>query len=184
MNKHLISAAASVAFLVGATGLFVTPSAQAAPLLSYAAKFICGPQNGDIDVVKGLYATTINIHNPNFRDIKFLKKAVIALPERTTPRGVISQRRNEGLAPDQAIGVDCRDIRGLFAGVALPQHFEGFLVIEVPPDPATGLIRELDVIGKYTARLRDTAGSPADPNDDVTTLDVEQYSPKRVDDTQ
>lgn len=160
--------------------LLTLPLGVHAQMWQYSAKFICGAQTGDTDVVKGLYATTVNIHNSLNIPVQFRKKAVIALPERTLPRGKISNIVGESLGPGEAMGVDCKDIRSLFpATPVLPTHIEGFLVVEIgstagtPTDP-------LDVVAKYTARHR-TGTNTADPNSyDVETLDVERVPPKQM----
>ena len=78
----------SCCFLVLATIFADQASAQGLPppLIQYAAKFACGrvPANtaaggGDADVVVGVYATSINIHNSQAKTtIKFRKKIVVA----------------------------------------------------------------------------------------------------------
>lgn len=152
------------------------------PFLSYAAKFVCGPQSVDTDVVKGRYATTVNVHNPQATlPVQFFKKAVIALPERSN-FGPISQGVTETLPPDIAIGIDCRDIISLFAGVSLPLHIEGFVVLEVPPitTPAGTFFPVLDVVAKYTARHR-TGTSTTDPTIyDVETLAIVPITPQQI----
>jgi hypothetical protein len=169
----------SVAAILGLTAV-TDVQAQAGTILSYAAKFVCGPLGTDQDVVKGVYATTINIHNPQFMAIPFMKKAVVALAERSTTPGQISQKWPEQLAPDAAMGVDCRDIRELFVPpIPTTKHFEGFLVIEVPPTPQ-GAHLELDVVGKYTARHRTGAGGLADVTTDVESIDVVPYTGRLV----
>jgi len=160
--------------------LLTLPLGVHAQMWQYSAKFICGAQTGDTDVVKGLYATTVNIHNSLNTTVDLRKKAVIALPERTLPRGRISPVVIDTLKPDEAMGVDCRDIRSLFpVPPALPTHIEGFLVVE-PFSPAGIPTDPLDVVAKYTARHR-TGTNTTDPNSyDVETLDVERIPPKKL----
>jgi len=155
--------------------------AQVAPaIVSYAAKFVCGATRTDTDVVRGLYGTAVNIHNPLLQlPVTFTKKAVIALPERSKLRGPISDRVSETLKPDEAMSVDCVDIRRLFGDVAIPAHFEGFLVIETH-SPVEIVDHPLDVVAKYTARHR-TGTNTADPTVyDVETMDIETITPKRI----
>ena len=166
---------AIVLALVGATGLWTAPEVQAQQVLfAYSAKFVCGTRTvdaaGGSDVVRGRYATTINIHNPRFQGVSFRKKAVLALPQRADP-GRISEFVGEQLQPDGALGVDCPDIRALFGG-ALPLFIEGFVVIYSPV--------ELDVVGVYTARHRPLPGTPDTSQYDVESIDVETNEPKRV----
>jgi hypothetical protein len=160
--------------LVGMLGLCLEAEAQ---VLSYAVKFVCGTRNSDAQVVSGIYATTVNIHNPQRETVKFRKKAVIGLPQSRDP-GPIAQFVDEELPSDGALGMDCRDIRVLFLPAALPSFIEGFVVIHVAPPP-TG--REtLDVVGVYTARHRTGDGAPS--TFDVETIDVEEVRPKLISD--
>jgi hypothetical protein len=170
--------------------LVVTTSVQAQvpppppPFASYAAKFVCGRQDVDTDVVKGRYATTINVHNPQATiPVQFFKKAVIALPERSPNFGPISRGVQESLPPDFAMGIDCTDIISLFPAGSLPTHIEGFVVIEVPPQGvgAAPVIPLLDVVAKYTARHRTTAVAGSDPvATDVETLEILPITPQQI----
>jgi len=82
-------------------------------------------------------------------------------------------------SPDQALGVDCNDIRSLFPGIVLPAEIDGFVVIEVPSQAATGFFPLLDVIGKYTVRHEDTRGS--DPTiSDANSLNVVPVTAKKI----
>jgi len=137
-------------------------------LLSYSAKYVCGTRTLEQAVVRGVYETSINIHNPHFVQVSFQKKAVIALPQRL-PFGRISPFKNERFLADQARGVDCVDIRNLFVPPATG-FIEGFLVIYVDPR------LPLDVVGVYTARER--IGSSADfPQYDAKSIAVERVTP-------
>ena len=167
-----------VIFLTMALFLFMPVGEAGADMLSYAAKFVCGSKSTDTGAVKGLYATGVNIHNPQLKEVQFMKKAVVAFAERNTTRGPISGIHPEVLDSDQAMEVDCKDIRdGLFTGVALPAHIEGFVVIMVPVDPTGGIVPELDVVTKVTARHR---GSATDFTSDVESIDIETVNPKRI----
>jgi hypothetical protein len=81
-------------------------------LIVYSAKFLCGPAFGGEGVQPGSYSTAINIHNPHNETIYLFKKAVIALRE-DEPRGRISAFHKVRLAPDEAIEIDCIDIKSL-----------------------------------------------------------------------
>jgi hypothetical protein len=150
--------------------------AQTPSILSYGAKFVCGT-NAPGNFVYGIYATTVNIHNPHFVPVVFKKKAVIALSQRSEP-GEISPLVEEALGPDAALGVDCTDIRNLFP--TKPKGFiEGFLVIQVYPASDQGDLFELDVVAAYTARHR--TGTDSDTKKyDIESMDVEEVSPKTV----
>ncbi len=140
-----------------------------APYNSYAAKFSCGTATVDADVVKGTYATSINIHNPQAQTpVTFFKKVVTAPEEGqgSSKIAVLSGPNLDVLNPDQAQQVDCPLI---VKALDLSGHIEGFVVIEVPPQPAgTTATPALDVVGKYTAR----AGASG--------FDVVVYSPKVI----
>src|SRR5262249_28778060 len=73
-----------------------------------AAKFSCGKESADEpdDVVTGVYASSINIHNPQAKiTVAFVKKIVVALREGTT---FLPPKISRGvLRPDQADRVDC-----------------------------------------------------------------------------
>ncbi len=163
--------------LKAAIGLFVSgmvwagsaqeASAQTA-LLAYSAKFVCGTRGAEVGVVRGVYETSVNIHNPHFTQAAFKKKAVIALPQRSPP-GRISAFKNELLLADQARGVDCVDIRNLFAPPA-GGFIEGFLVIYVDPK------LPLDVVGVYTARER-LGSNPDFAQYDAKSIAVERVTP-------
>ena len=166
-----------LSLLVGAAVL-ASPAAKAAPPLEppfaqYAAKFVCGPITADEDVVEGVYATSINIHNPQATlEVGFVKKFVVANQEGTTLAQPVVKRDN--LLPDLAERVDCPVIYAALERSA-QSHVEGFLIIEVPPVSTTGAAGGasplLDVIGKYTARQ---------PTSEVQTLDIVVYSPEQI----
>lgn len=171
--------------LMGVIGLVTAPEAHAqlpAPYWSYSAKFVCGdpppsPFADDVPVSDFTkYATVINIHNPsNVITMQFDKKAVIALSQRDFPRrGEISPFRDESLKPDEALGVDCQDIRELFEPDAVG-FIEGFLVIQVAPIFGVPPDRDdhdapLDVVGVYTARKVAGAGQAAGVTEDVKEI--------------
>ena len=162
-----------VALVAIAAGATFAAQEAAAQTLVYSAKFVCGTNTSDQGVVIGLYETSVNIHNPHFREVRFQKKAVIALPQRSQQRGPISKRRLERLKSDEAVGVDCVDIRALFGTTAPTGFIEGFVVLYVPRS------FPLDVVGVNTARER--KGSSADtPIYDVSSISVERVTPINV----
>ena len=150
----LLLSAASFFGILSAAG---ARAQLAPPFLEYPAKFTCGKESVDEpdDVVTGVYATSINIHNPQARlSVTFLKKIVVAQREGITPRSPVISQGN--LRPDLADRVDCRFI---FAHLPppIPPDVEGFVVLEVPPFAGTtGIQPELDVVAKYTARAATT----------------------------
>jgi hypothetical protein len=168
MTKRLLPLSCSLllsAMVAGGT------NAQGLPFIEYAAKFTCGPVSpdaaggGDADVVIGVYATSINIHNPQATPVKFRKKIAVSNPE-GREFGKVIIVNDEMLDPDQAERVDCP----LIFKVLQPaeRHIEGFVVLEIPAGDRQPL---LDVVGKYSAR-------PS--NGEVSTLDVVIYSPKEI----
>jgi hypothetical protein len=123
----------------------------APPYDEYAAKFTCGTESAkeSDDVVAGVYASSINIHNPQAKTtVVFVKKIVIALREGTNffPPKVLRGI----LGPDQADRVDCAFIAKVL-GLTAPFYVEGLVVLEVPT-PTGAPSPQLDVIAKYTAR--------------------------------
>jgi hypothetical protein len=123
----------------------------------YAVKFICGKSDGEI-LAPGVYFTAINVHNPNYTPVTFRKKVAVALPGEKPGR--VSSFFDARLGPDEALEIDCPDIR---------KHAEtddgfikGFVVIESPV--------ELDVVAVYTA-----AGATGQ----IETLHTERVSPRR-----
>jgi hypothetical protein len=124
----------------------------APPYNSYAAKFSCGTATVDADVVKGTYATSINIHNPQSQlAVTFFKKVVTAPEEGQGSGRIVVLSKAEVLPADQAQQVDCPLIVKV---LNVSGHIEGFVVIQVATQPAgtTGTPPALDVVGKYTAR--------------------------------
>jgi len=160
----------SCAWLLGMV-LAVGAQAQATPpYLSYSAKFTCGTESAaeSDDVVTGVYATSINIHNPQAGvTVPFVKKIVVAKREGTDFVQPIIL--NGVLRPDQADFVDCNFIN-VFLPVALP-YVEGFIVLQVPPTPGAPVQPVLDVMAKYTARA--SAG-------EVSTQNVVEIHPQSI----
>ena len=166
--KHLMFLSISAA----TCGLSINhASAQAGPnppFTSYAAKFSCGLLAADSDVVKGTYATSINIHNPQATvPVTFAKKFVLANPEGQHPGAIVIH--TDTLGPDIAERVDCPLIRQVLDTTA--SHIEGFIVLEVLPQ---GQFRPvLDVVGKYSARSTGATSS-------VTSFNVTRYEGKWI----
>lgn len=150
--------------------------ALAPPFLEYAAKFACGqvpPRGplggGDADAVVGVYATSINIHNPQAAvQVQLTKKIVVANQEGPNRGRIVVLPPDLPLQPDQAERVDCPLIfHALDSGATV--HTEGFVVIEIPVNPNQQAF--LDVVGKYSAR-------PS--TGEVSSFDVVVYSPREI----
>jgi uncharacterized repeat protein (TIGR01451 family) len=118
----------------------------------YAAKFICGRQTDpqDLTLAPGQYATAINIHNPNDEKVHFFKK--VALTERDQKPGRVLPVAVDGLLYDQALRLDCMDLRRRLALTNSNEALlEGFAIIQSP--------RSLDVTGVYTTSALRCEGS-------------------------
>jgi len=132
------------------------------PINVYSAKFLCGalpptPQ-GQIEhgpVKPGNYQTAINVHNPYFQPVTFVKKAILMYATDATfqqgfeiprPPGQLVQAT---LEPDFGLEIDCADIRQvLLKGMTPPTSnafIKGWVVIET-----SGKVT-LDVVSAYTA---------------------------------
>jgi hypothetical protein len=154
----ILSMSASLALALSAGSAAAQATSLPPPYNSYAAKFACGVATADADVVKGTYATSVNIHNPQSQlPVTFFKKVVQAFQECTGPTcpppKIVVLNSNEILQPDQAERVDCPLIARALGVTLTTTHVEGFVVIQVPPQPTgTTSIPFLDVVAKYTAR--------------------------------
>jgi hypothetical protein len=154
------------------------------PYLSYAAKFVCSETGNDLDVVTGLYRSTINIHNPQAQQpVTFLKKVVLAHEEGQSGCAIVVNPR-EILQPDAAEQVDCvviheavfQNPQKCFPPGTTTTVLEGFVVIQVPAEntgPAVLPSPVLDVVGNYTARPRKGQG-------DVSTQNIVVFSPQEI----
>ncbi|MGH8249753.1 MAG: hypothetical protein ACREVI_03480 [Steroidobacteraceae bacterium] len=123
----------------------------------YAAKLICGVQADpeDLRLAPGLYATSINIHNPHDGDIAFFKKLALAYPPAEQRAGDVIPIGVDTLAYDEALKTDCNELSGRVADAVAADtaYFEGFVVVQSPVS--------LDVTGVYTTAAVDESGRPA-----------------------
>jgi hypothetical protein len=140
-------------------------------MFEYVAKVVCGIQSDprDMRLTPGAYATTINIHNPNDGVVRFIKKKLaLTFPPKEQKAGEVFDSIGEGphvLEPDQALAVDCMDIREELFKDGFPGgsgYIEGFVVIQSPAS--------LDVTAVYTSAALDEAGQPTGHS----SIDVEQ----------
>jgi hypothetical protein len=138
-------------------------------MFEYVAKLICGLQRspGDMRLTRGFYATTINIHNPNRDEVGFFKKLVLTFPPEEQRPGDRTDIGDHVLGPDEALAVDCTDIRRQLGGFPTP-YIEGFVVIQSRAS--------LDVTAVYTSAALDADGR-------VTAhsgIDVEQIRERQI----
>ena len=132
----------------------------------YAAKIICGTQRDpkNTRLARGFYATAINIHNPNNKDVKFKKKLALTFPPDAQRPGRVSHIAIDEMAPDEALEVDCLDIqKRLFPGGLPAPYIKGFVVIQSSDS--------LDVTAVYTTAALNKQGTKLDGH---SSIDVEQ----------
>jgi hypothetical protein len=163
---------------------------------SYAAKFVCGYQSpfptpgtqlaGEPVFKPGNYATSITIHNPNYRGVNVMKKIVMLVDGRKP--FVIREPEAVGrtftdtlvLGPDFATMDDCNRIYA-WTGSALPPFpapvISGYLVVLSQT--------ELDVDATYTAAAPGGTETPATGKVSPSqpsglSIDEERVTGKRV----
>lgn len=125
-----------------------TPTPDPDKVFQYAAKFICGIQEKDGNILRlarGMYATSINIHNPGPKDADFRKRIALAYPPAEQKPGRVTDFVKDKLGPGEALKVDCEDISKNFLPQIFPAatpYVEGFVTIQSA--------NRLDVVGVYT----------------------------------
>jgi hypothetical protein len=131
-------------------------------MFEYVAKLVCGLQRdpSEMRLTRGFYATTINIHNPNEGEVGFFKKFAFTFPPEEQTPGEVRDIGEHVLRPDEALAVDCTDIRRQL-GFPRP-YIEGFVVIQSR--------ESLDVSAVYTSAALDANGRPTAQSG----IDVEQ----------
>jgi hypothetical protein len=147
-----------------------SPAVIEPPLFEYAAKVICGLQKDPegMRLVRGFYATAINIHNPGEDAVRFSKKLALTFPPEEQRPGEILPIGLDTLRPDEALEVDCEDIRRKLFPNGFPESYiKGFVVIQSPSS--------LDVTAVYTAADLDKEGRPAG----LGGIDVEEVRGRR-----
>lgn len=137
----------------------------------YAAKLICGIQKDpkDMRLARGFYATTINVHNPQRETQTFFKKLALTIPPGRQRPGKVIPIAEDRLEPDQALAVDCNELRDRLFNGTLPAPFiEGFVVIQSKSS--------LDVTGVYTTATLGRDGL-AQNHSSVHVLQVRERAP-------
>jgi hypothetical protein len=113
---------------------------QSATLFMYAAKFICGKDEGRI-LSPGQYFTAVNVHNASpVKPATYIKRFAVALPSERP--GPISPFARGVLKPDEAMTIECENIIK-HTGITPAPLLEGFALIYS--------LQELDVVPVYTA---------------------------------
>lgn len=131
----------------------------------YVAKVVCGMQEdpADLRLARGLYATTINIHSPGLTRAQFFKKLALTYPPGGQLPGAILPIATDTLREDQALAVDCMDIRERVFPNGFPTpYIEGFVVVQST--------QALDLTAVYTTTALNANGQV----DDHSSIDVEQ----------
>ena len=131
----------------------------------YVAKVVCGVQTkrDSVLLTPGMYATTINVHNPNEADVRFFKKLALTVPPGAQKPGRILPIAEDTLAYDEALASDCDDLeRQLFPGGFPERVIEGYLVIQSPAP--------LDVDAVYTTAAVGPEGRPLHSSIDVERI--------------
>lgn len=116
----------------------------------YVAKLVCGSQpDPEITrLARGWYATSVNVHNPNDEIVTLFSKLALTYPPEPREGGEVQAIGFNQLAYDQALSIDCDDVRRDNFSGALPEpNIEGFLVLQSP--------RRLDVTGLYSSATLD-----------------------------
>ena len=190
---------ALVCAFVASLGVVGFPDeAQAGRKNVWSVKFKCSDESDDlVDLIPTLdtsenffLQTIVNIHNPTEQTIQFNKKAVIALRQNQIPgddpTDFVSDKDGETLGPNEALALDCLDIRDLFANskpaidvtntIAVHDLLEGYVVIE----SETGRkIPDLAVCANYImASVRGAQEGGDEPTG--ASLHVQCYDPFRV----
>jgi hypothetical protein len=125
----------------------VKPARKAETVYKYAAKIVCGIQEdpNDMRIARGFYATAINIHNPNDEPVAFLKSLSLTYPPPKQRPGKVIPIAEDKLGADQALEVDCIDIRQRLFPNGFPRpYIKGFVTLVSP--------MSLDVTAVYTSR--------------------------------
>ena len=120
----------------------------------YAAKVVCGTQADpdDLRLAPGLYATTVNIHNPR-GSTEFFKKLALTAPSGEQRAGPVYPIAQHVLQYDEALAVDCNGLRReVFGGRFPAPAIEGFLVVQSTDS--------LDLTAVYTTAAIDRSGQP------------------------
>jgi hypothetical protein len=169
MRRSVVVLATALLLTGGGTGRAAAADGE----FRYAAKVACsllGTFEDDL-LVRGLYRTAINVHNPTGQDVRFGYKVALAQPVNPPPGTTEDLIPGSDvvaavLGPEEAVVIGCLDLAALFCPPEGPicvdfAVIEGFVVIRSPV--------ELDVVVAYSARTAEG---------EVQTLDVEAIAPR------
>ncbi len=144
----------------------------------YPAKIVCGVQKDprETRLVRGFYATTINVHSGNEAPVTLFKKLALSFPPEEQRPGRILPVSEDGLKSDEALKVDCPDIRRRLFPNGFPNgYIEGFVVIRST--------ERLDVTAVYTTAALDPRGLAGSHSSiDVEQVRERQLGPKELPD--
>lgn len=145
------------------------------PRFEYAAKLICGVQEDpkNLRLARGLYATAINVHNPNRQAAVFQKKLALTFPPEEQLPGKIMPISRDSLREDEALEVDCVDVqKRLFPnGFPMP-YIKGFIVIRSTVSLDVTAVYSTNSLGKDKC-CKAEAG-------EHSSIDVEQIRERRI----
>jgi len=131
----------------------------------YPTKVVCGtqPDPEGLMLIRGRYATVVNIHNPNDEEVPFFEKLALAFPPVDQEAGAIHPISIDRLNYDEALKVSCDDLReSVFDGSFDEGYIDGFVVIQSP--------RPLDVTAVYTTGQVDERGTVVHSSIDVESV--------------
>jgi len=106
----------------------------------YAASLICGKQNEptNMNLARGFYATSTNIHNPNDKKVYLFKKLALTYPPSEQKPGSVVPLAIVSLQYDEALKIDCTDIQRRLFKEELPKdefpapYISGYVIIQSP----------------------------------------------------
>jgi CARDB len=123
-------------------------------------------------LAKGLYATAVNIHNPNDGAVEIDKKVALTFPPKEERPGEIRPIARHVLQSDEALEVDCDDLKEEVFPNGFPDaYIKGFVVIRST--------ESLDITAVYTTADIETTGTPQ-PRIRHTSIDVENVTERQL----
>jgi hypothetical protein len=121
----------------------------------------------DLRLARGVYATVINVRNPNADEVELRKELALAIPPGEQQPGEVQEIARDVLRPGQALAVDCVDVqRRVFGGSWPADYVDGFVVLQSK--------QPLDVIAVYTTLALDPEGAIGEHS----SIDVERVEPR------